>query len=762
MLLFIAAFAFLAVYRLTPPGVVPASAPPAEFSAERAMKHLSVIADAPRPIGSSNHAEARDYILRELGAMGLSPEVQETTAVNPAWGLPFHAATVRNVVARLKGTGDGKAILLVGHYDSVSSSPGASDDGSGVALILETVRALKAAPALKNDIIFLFSDGEEVGLLGARAFVEEHPWAKDVKLVLNFEARGSGGPVIMFETSEQNGWLVREFGRAAPHPVANSMSYEIYRTLPHDTDLSVFKAAGLAGLNFAYIENPTHYHTQLDNTENIDRRSLQHGGSYATALTRSFGNSDLANTKEDNPVYFDVLGLTLVRYPRIFAIILTLLLALLFAGVVVHGLRRKRLSLSGILLAFLSFLVSAACASAAVALLWWIIRLLDRGEASTGGIVYSSNLYVGGLAALGFAVASAMLIGLGSKINVSNLTAGVLLWWLLLLLLANFFLPGVSYLFTWPLAFGLTGLAAIIFTGQAEQTVSLKVLIVLTIAAVLSILLLAPTIYLVATGLPLGLYTVIGVALMSVLIAGLLVPHLGCVDTPHKWLPPAVALALCLTLAAVGVFTSGYNREQPKPDTIFFGFDADTGKAVWVTHDAQPDEWTSQFLRGGAQAPLKEFFPFSRRQYLQSQATAGPLSAPEVSLLNTEQTGDGLKTLNLRVTSTRQAPLMSLYVDAGGDIIGSSVNGKRIDGPAPGPSSQFKNQWVLFYFATPAEGINITLTTRSSQPVKIRAVDATYGLPASTGVPVTPRPPDKMPGYNRYSDATLASRSFTF
>jgi hypothetical protein len=192
------------------------------------------------------------------------------------------------------------------------------------------------------------------------------------------------------------------------------------------------------------------------------------------------------------------------------------------------------------------------------------------------------------------------------------------------------------------------------------------------------------------------------VALMLALIAGLLAPHLGIADNPYKWLPSAVALGLCVTLVAAGVFSSGYDREQPRPDTIFFGLDADTGKAVWATNDAQPDEWTSQFLRGGSQAQLKEFFPLSRRQYFQSQATAIPLSAPEVSLLNAGQSGAGVKTLSLRVASTRQAPLMSVYIDAGGDILASSVNGKRIDTPPPAAGSQFKNQWVLFYFAPPA------------------------------------------------------------
>ncbi len=106
---------------------------------------------------------------------------------------------------------------------------------------------------MRNDVIFLLTDGEELGLLGAAAFVNEHPWAKDVGVALNFEARGTGGPVRMFETSEQNGWLIRRFAQAAPYPRTDSISYEIYRSLPNDTDLTVFKRHGYAGLNFAFI-----------------------------------------------------------------------------------------------------------------------------------------------------------------------------------------------------------------------------------------------------------------------------------------------------------------------------------------------------------------------------------------------------------------------------------------------------------------------------------------------------------------------------
>ncbi|MDZ7612338.1 MAG: M28 family peptidase [Flavobacteriaceae bacterium] len=84
------------------------------------------------------------------------------------------------------------------------------------------------------------SDAEEIGLLGAEAFVNHHPWAKEIKLVLNFEARGSGGPSFMLlETNQGNKNLIREFNASKPtYPVANSLLYSIYKMLPNDTDLT--------------------------------------------------------------------------------------------------------------------------------------------------------------------------------------------------------------------------------------------------------------------------------------------------------------------------------------------------------------------------------------------------------------------------------------------------------------------------------------------------------------------------------------------
>src|SRR5438270_2873989 len=209
----LASLAFLSIFQQRPPGAAPVSAPAAEFSSGRAMKHLENIARKPHPIGSLAEQEVREYIQKELSAQGLSPVVQEATVVQPRGRGFVVAGTVKNIVARLSGTQSHKAVMLVGHYDSTPTSLGASDDGSAVVVLLETLRALKSSSPLKNDVIFLFTDGEEVGLLGAKAFVDQNPWVRDVGLVLNFEARGNAGPAIMFETSSGNGGLIREFAR---------------------------------------------------------------------------------------------------------------------------------------------------------------------------------------------------------------------------------------------------------------------------------------------------------------------------------------------------------------------------------------------------------------------------------------------------------------------------------------------------------------------------------------------------------------------
>jgi hypothetical protein len=495
--------AFLAVLRTGPPAAVPSDAPPAEFSSGRAMRHLRRIAGEPRAQGTPGHAQARVYILQELAQLGLDTQVQET----PLAG---------NIMARLPGAGrTGRALLLVCHYDTVAGSPGAGDDGSSVAVLLETLRALKSGAQPANDVIALFTDGEERGLVGARAFVYGHPWAKDVALVLNFEARGTAGASLMFETSAENGQLVRHFASAAPRPVAYSLSRELYELLPNNTDLSVFKDAGLPGLNFAFIENgATHYHSPLDNLENLDERSVQHQGTYALSLARRFGGIGLGDLRERDAIYFDLLGFALARYSTVWVLPLVALAATLALAVVLAGRRAKLMNLKAVG-------KGLAAVPAGVLVAAFGVVLTERVAVALGGERFAAPVLA--FVALGAAVA--VHAWFCQRVGGANLLLGGLTWWLLLLLLTSLLWPGASYLFAWPLLPALVA-ALIWFVAAGARSQATARLALLLVAALVGIALFAPVAYLalVAFGLNSGGAAFILAAPASLVLA-LLAPY---------------------------------------------------------------------------------------------------------------------------------------------------------------------------------------------------------------------------------------------
>jgi len=114
----------------------------AEFSNQRALKHLEIISKKPHFTGSEEHTVVLNYLVGEFEKLGLEVEIQEQIAIN---GKNRAATKVKNIVTKIKGTENGKALLLLSHYDSnPHSSLGASDAGSGVVVILEGVRTFLA------------------------------------------------------------------------------------------------------------------------------------------------------------------------------------------------------------------------------------------------------------------------------------------------------------------------------------------------------------------------------------------------------------------------------------------------------------------------------------------------------------------------------------------------------------------------------------------------------------------------------------------
>ena len=510
---------FVSVYRLHPSNVVPASAPLTEFSADRAMEHLAALSNKPHPVGSEEHARVGEYIRSQLTILGLTPEIQRTTVVS-------------NIVARLKGTSGGKAVLLVAHYDTVPSSPGASDNGSGVAMMLEILRALKAGSPFSHDVMFLFSDGEEIGLLGAKAFVYQHRWAKEIAVVLNFEARGNSGPSIMFETSPENGWLIRQFASASPRPVASSLSHDIYKLLPNTTDFAIFKEAGFAGLEFAFINGINHYHTSTDTVAVVDRRSLQHQGASGLALTSHLADANLENVRATDAVYFDLFSSTLIAYPANLALLFTGVIVLFFLAVITLGFRRGHLTIGGVATGSLAIPLSVISALVVVMLVHWVIGSWRGG---TKGAVASQNGFeMIVFATIAIAVAAVVFVLVSRRVNTPNLMMGGLSCWLVLLCLTVFRLRGASYLFTWPLLFNLAALAYV-FARQHGKPVAAQHLAVLALCAFPGVVLFVPIIYL--TGLALTLDSFGSLACLTaapILLLGPFSPHLMVLISPNR------------------------------------------------------------------------------------------------------------------------------------------------------------------------------------------------------------------------------------
>jgi hypothetical protein len=440
-----------------PPAAVPADAPADQFSAHRAVRHVREIAAKPHPVGSPEAAEVRVSIERTLKQFGLEPGTLTVTFQTPAG-----ERQLVDIIARLKGTGSAgkKAVVLMSHYDSVPNAPGASDDGSGVATLFETLRALRSGPPLRRDVIFLFTDGEEIGLIGSRCILGEHrggigpghPWIDDFGLVLNIEASGNRGPCYMFETGENNGWLMREFARAAPYPIASSLAPVVYGLLPNSTDLTNFIRAGFPGLNFAYIEGKWCYHTPNDNVANLDLRSLQHQGSYALSLSRHFGNLERDDPREADAVYFNPIGYWLVVYPGSWVKPLAVAAALLYIATVCAGFRAGRLSLRGFAGGIIALPAALAAGSGGA---WGVLKLLQTArpevdwEATSGPVALLLLL-------VALALFLAVYAPLWNRAGTANLDLGALAWWALASVLLAWALPGASYAPLWILLFRLT------------------------------------------------------------------------------------------------------------------------------------------------------------------------------------------------------------------------------------------------------------------------------------------------------------------
>ena len=361
------------------PRAVPASAPATRFSAERAMADLEVVAREPHQAGSEAQERVRAYIVEQVSALGLTADVETS-------------AQVSNILVRLPGTDSTGTVLITGHYDSHPPAPGAGDNGISTVAMLESIRVLQASQTLRNDVLFLFTDGEELGWLGACAFLKQHPEAKEeIGVMLVFDARPGNGPLTLLETSPGDAWLVRQMTGLPLSLWAGSWNNREERA-EQDTDFDVFQPAGLTGAAFENEATGTRYHTNRDTVDAISPNLVQAYGQSMLALTGRFGSIDLHSRSANSDLGFFTLPLVgMVAYPTWLMSILSGLGVLALLALTILACKKGLFSLKNFGVSLPVLLLGIAAIVLCAQLAWGVVKNAYANEIAATGIGFDAS-----------------------------------------------------------------------------------------------------------------------------------------------------------------------------------------------------------------------------------------------------------------------------------------------------------------------------------------------------------------------------------
>lgn len=722
------------------------------FSTDRALTHVEKISKNPHSVGSQAHAEVRSYIISELESLGLETSIQEGYTAGD-WG---NLSKAINILARIKGTENGKALLLLSHYDSSPhSSLGASDAGSGVATILEGIRAfLSEKKQPKNDIIILITDAEELGLNGADLFVNEHHWAKDVGLALNFEARGSGGPsYTLIETNRGNAKLIEEFTKADPdYPVANSLVYSIYKMLPNDTDLTVFREDGdIEGLNFAFIDDHYDYHTVRDNFERLDRNTLAHQGSYLMPLLSYFANSDLNNLKSlDDSVYFNVPFFKLVSYPFEWIWPMLCLAVLFFIVLVVVGIKKKTLNINEVIKGFAPMFIVLIINGVIGYYCWTALKwLYPEYNDILHGFTYNGHTYI--LAFVLFSLATCFWIyNKFKKVETPNLLVAPVLFWLVICGLVSVYLQGASF-FIVPVYALLASFMVVI--NQKEPSP-----ILLVILALPALWIYAPFIKMFPVGL--GLKMMVAATLLTTLTFFLLLPIFGFYRNKNRL--ATLGCLLFLGLMALAHFNADFTEENAKPTSLLYVIDADTNIAKWATYNHEISDWTSQYIGLDKTVPEKLAGKTLSSKYSSGFTYVSTAPLKEITPPKIETTRDTIigdeRILELCITPQRDVNRLEIFTN---DITINKANINNI------PLSDYylenrKHGKLITHFISDNHFTEMSLAIHKDSILELTFYESSNDLLDNKIFTVPERPKDNIPMPFVLNDAILLMKTITF
>ncbi len=712
-------------------------APATVFSAARADAVLARLIgrQLPHPLSSPENAAVRDRVIAEFAALGIDAIVERSRGCRGSTRNDvFSCGTVENLVAKV-APGEGPAVVLLAHYDSVPAGPGAADDLSGVATILETVRVLQATGLkTKHPVIALITDGEEAGMLGAAAFLSNPQAKASVGAVVNVEGRGNQGVSQLFQTSGGDGPLVSLYARGAKTPSTSSLSNLIYQQLPNDTDLTLFIDAKLTSFNFGFIKNVAHYHTPLDRRENLSLATLQHHGDNLLAVAQGLMETDFAELAGDDAMYLSVVGQFVPRIPKAWgpplsAVALMLVLAAAFFS------RSEPVSVGRRVLGGVMPMVVVAGSVGA----GWVLHGLAAKISGNADPSYASPGFF--RAALSLGVLAVMIVG--SRVAGPRLMA--LSVWVFLSAVAAItavLLPGLSPLFLFPVLVA----APVVFAQSRRSdawsgtfgTIALAIAAVPTLVIWMSFARLVEPVQ----GLLLhpGFTAPVSIAALSVL------PILaGASWSRRAWLVAAlVSLVLAVGSACLTGLQPAYTAERPQRLNITAIDDHVIGRARWALDTTGTVPASLREAASFSQAPERVWPVAVAPSFV---ADAGPLRfAAPTAMTSVTPTGAG-RIVTLELDALTPAHRRFVVVPGGSGLTRLDVDGQAYT-PKPGSEAT-----IFICWTRDCGGTKVALHFDSTRVVNVFLAMQRYELPAEAAPLVAARPSSATPSQS--GDSTI-------
>ncbi len=720
-----------------------------DFSTKRAIKIVKTIAAKPHFIGSQNHNSVANYLYNELKNLGLETSFEEGFTLTE-WG---NLTKSKNIIAKIKGSDSSKALLLLSHYDSAphSFSHGAADDASGIATILESVRAfLESNSKHKNDIIILFTDAEELGLNGAALFVTKNKLCKEVGLAINFEARGTSGPSFMLmEVNQGNAKMVEGFANANPQfPASNSLMYSIYKMLPNDTDLTVFREHGkIQGFNFAFIDDHFNYHSQQDDFAHLNQNSLAHQGTYLMPLLKYFSNSDLKNLNSSEDFVYFSSPFGFFSYSFSWVLPICILALAIFVFLIFLGIGKRVINFIDTAKGFLALIVTLALAGFITYFGWnLLLKIYPQYNDLLNGFTYNGHDYIAFFMLLTLSICFLVYNRFVDYKNVNSYFVAPIFLWILLNFGIAFSLEGAGFLII-PLLSSLLLLGIFIFTQKNYWLVNL-------IFAIPTLVIIVPFLQLFPIGL--GLKIMFGSSILLVLIFGLLMPIFGSFSRKSTWSLLFFLIAILFFVKAH--LNSGYELGKAKPNSLLYVYDADTNKAIWTTYDKNLDEFTKKYLGENPKTAteFREFPLFSKYNSgfsYSNKAEIMPVTSPNIEYLKDSVVGNS-RFLKIRISPTRNVNRYDVFANEKMIFFNFKANGvQNIE--QKGKQLNRNGKKILSYYVVDNIPLEIEFNINSKTLLDMDLMESSFDLMTNPEFKIEKRKPWMMPMQFVLNDAIV-------